>query len=495
MTRSSITVRALALLILLVVVAASRAAAPADLTSLTRHLPDTTKLVFSMRLTPDVRDWLFAAFPVNPETYKKIATEQCAQFAKATGFDPMQDVEGMVIAAGDQGKDAAPNVIALVRTKSDVVRLGKAVASDAKLARVVRKSESKGITILGVEKVDIAFLPGVLVVGPTGSLKALIERTADPASNSTFLGQIPGGLLSKALVYLTAELPRAAMKNAAANPQVSQMGGGILARLQHLTVALDDHDLLVAFRLDSKDAAAVASDQIKGMLTTAKGVLEGFSKAPPADQASPIDLIHPKLVLGRVAALTGLSAVTSIQVTADGETTRLVLPKDKMPIFKGGMSVFVIGVALAAGAVAGMNQNQVSQEKEACYANQRLLTGALELYNTDKKKQAKLEEVAEELVTSKYLPEGKPDDPGQGTGSFKNYATSPDGTVACKLHGRPEPAVVTPTPTVAPGALPSPAPTPAEPQEGGDEKPGDQEKKPDPAASPRGEEPSGQNQD
>jgi len=442
------------------------AAPTTDLATMARYLPENTRVVLSVRMNPEVREWLLTSFPMNPEIYKKLATEQAQQFAKATGFDPMQDVESLVMAIGERARGAPPSALLIARVKGDAVKLGNVLGADPKLTKSLRKSTVKGTTILTAEEIDFAFLPRMILIGTSGALTPLLERTADSASNTTFLGGIPGAALENSILFLSAQIPTALRASAASNSQVTQVGGGILARLQHVSVALDDKDVTVVFQLDSKDAAQVGSDQLKGMLTTTKGILEGMAKPVAGDKASPIEYIHPRALLGRVAALSGLQAVNSAQISVDSEQTRLSIPKDKIPVFKGGMSVFLVGMALAAGTVVGAAQQHGSMERDTCFANQRLLTGALELYNADKKKQAKLEDVAGEQGTGKYLPEGKPDDPGQGSGSFKNYATLADGTVYCKVHGRPEAPVVTPppiaspSPQASPGANPKASPSP-----------------------------------
>jgi len=155
-------------------------------------------------------------------------------------------------------------------------------------------------------------------------------------------------------------------------------------------------------------------------------------------------------------------------VATDGEVTRITVPKDKLPLVHAEGSTLFIALAAAAGTAYGTMQARAAggapsqpaasapapgaspaattpvagssgsdEEKALCHAVQQRLTAAVELYNTDKKKKAKLEEIADSWWQAQYL-ESRPDDPGQAPGSFSNYFTAPDGRVSCKVHGSPD---------------------------------------------------------
>ena len=73
----------------------------------------------------------------------------------------------------------------------------------------------------------------------------------------------------------------------------------------------------------------------------------------------------------------------------------------------------------------------------ACYANQKTLAGALEMYNLDKcTRVTKLDDaMCRVLQSGGYLPT-VPQDPGDGTGGSSHYAWTPRGNgIVCSRHG------------------------------------------------------------
>lgn len=72
----------------------------------------------------------------------------------------------------------------------------------------------------------------------------------------------------------------------------------------------------------------------------------------------------------------------------------------------------------------------------ACHANQKTLAGAIEMYMLDKDvKQVTLDAgLLQTLKQGGYL-SSIPADPGEGAGSESNYYQTPDGTIACRVHG------------------------------------------------------------
>ena len=109
----------------------------------------------------------------------------------------------------------------------------------------------------------------------------------------------------------------------------------------------------------------------------------------------------------------------------------------------GGLFFVMIMVAVMGIIAAIVVPNFVKARNQAvtraCYTNQKLLTGATEMYLLDKNK--KREDVGEmtpafirELQAAKYL-NTIPQDPGQGPGSESHYRFGPDGNVTCTIHG------------------------------------------------------------
>ena len=97
--------------------------------------------------------------------------------------------------------------------------------------------------------------------------------------------------------------------------------------------------------------------------------------------------------------------------------------------------IAIIGV-LAAIAVPNFRAARERANTRACYANQKTIAGAVEMYNLDNNDNAKnLQEIKEALVTGGYL-QALPQDPGQGGDSFNNYTlTDTNNGITCSSHG------------------------------------------------------------
>jgi type II secretion system protein G len=96
--------------------------------------------------------------------------------------------------------------------------------------------------------------------------------------------------------------------------------------------------------------------------------------------------------------------------------------------------ISIIGV-LAAIAIPNFRQARDKSNKRACYANQKTILGALEMYNLDNGTAATISgdgSVLSELATLKYL-QSVPEDPG--CKGAKNYRSDAVGNMWCEMHG------------------------------------------------------------
>ena len=96
--------------------------------------------------------------------------------------------------------------------------------------------------------------------------------------------------------------------------------------------------------------------------------------------------------------------------------------------------ISIIGV-LAAIAIPNFRQARIKSNERACYANQKTILGAIEMYNLDtgENKEITTQDHLKELADLKYL-QGVPSDPG--CKASKNAYQSDDvGNVWCIQHG------------------------------------------------------------
>lgn len=95
--------------------------------------------------------------------------------------------------------------------------------------------------------------------------------------------------------------------------------------------------------------------------------------------------------------------------------------------------ISIIGV-LAAIAIPNFRQAREKSNMRACYANQKTILGALEMYNLDTGKQEIIggAKQLEDLQKAKYL-QSVPKDPG--CVNKDNYRSNVEGDVWCEFHG------------------------------------------------------------
>jgi len=99
--------------------------------------------------------------------------------------------------------------------------------------------------------------------------------------------------------------------------------------------------------------------------------------------------------------------------------------------------IAIIGV-LAAIAVPNFQAARRRANIRACYANQKTVAGAIEMYNLDFNTSINaLDDTLWGLLQGKGYLQSIPDDPGQGSGSNGNYSmTSESGNgITCSEHG------------------------------------------------------------
>jgi prepilin-type N-terminal cleavage/methylation domain-containing protein len=99
--------------------------------------------------------------------------------------------------------------------------------------------------------------------------------------------------------------------------------------------------------------------------------------------------------------------------------------------------VLVILGVLAAIAVPNFEAARVRANTRACYANQKTIVGAMEMYGLDTDPRRTVLDTAwfTALKSGGYL-QSVPQDPGQGAGTSSHYrATSGGNGITCSVHG------------------------------------------------------------
>jgi len=111
----------------------------------------------------------------------------------------------------------------------------------------------------------------------------------------------------------------------------------------------------------------------------------------------------------------------------------------KVSALETRLLLFIVGI-LAAIATPGFRHARERANQRACYANQKTIAGALEMYDLDNNTATTAldDDVWRHLKEQGYL-QTLPQDPGQGADSLHNYQRMPDGNVGCTVHGLIQP--------------------------------------------------------
>lgn len=97
--------------------------------------------------------------------------------------------------------------------------------------------------------------------------------------------------------------------------------------------------------------------------------------------------------------------------------------------------IAIIGV-LAAIAVPNFKRARERANTRACYANQKTIAGAVEMYNLDNNTIAGIDQTTcTTLVSAGYL-QSQPADPGGGATAFTYVQISQGNGISCSTHGQ-----------------------------------------------------------
>ena len=144
---------------------------------------------------------------------------------------------------------------------------------------------------------------------------------------------------------------------------------------------------------------------------------------------------------GRCACL--LALLVAIPLGLLRVSRRLSGVSVPVPGLPGSSAVISMGVAglivvtLASVAVPNFKAARERANTRACYANQKTVVGAMEMYNLDKNtKRGQLDgQFFNSLKSGGYL-QSVPQDPGHGVGSSGHYHECDDGNgITCTIHG------------------------------------------------------------
>lgn len=407
-------------------------------------LPGKAMAALALRIDIEVARTLIDSLPMGT-AYREVLEARCKKFAALTGFDPMQDIVGQALVVGAPGQGGPPPALLFVETAKNPMQLAGMLATDP-MAQEAIKFQGPDRGMLG----PVAFL--VVPEGIWFGLKPVVAkmRTAIDPENAGLLARGLAAVPGKARFAITADVPPMGEPPPEGPP-------AILAKIRHVTLGKDAE--LLAVRAECADAAAAEALKglIQGQLDQAKAKL---AAPPPAEGGSPLQIFNPQAIQDDVQRHWATKLLESLALTVQGGTT--VVLESRAEIFSSPLSFATIPALGVVSAIAIPNfiaaRNRANER--ACFANQKTLSAALEMWALDTNQPVERLDAAmlKELKEKGYL-FSELSDPGVKPPTAENYflvSAPPGGSpqVACKVHGSIDGSV--PPATGGPGAPEAP---------------------------------------
>ncbi len=216
----------------------------------------------------------------------------------------------------------------------------------------------------------------------------------------------------------------------------AKMVAGMLAMFNTAQVEMEKDDFALSFNCADGETAKNLKTFIEGQIAGYRLYVENSLKSATKPGNGPGWL--PKAFSFLLTKSSALMAKKSLDATSVVTLENLVTLKTKVPSFAGTIlspaTLGAVGV-VAAIAIPNFNKARGKAQQKACFANQRVLMGAVEMYNMDN--EGKMTELNEKnlelLVKEKYILK-LPECPQNG--SYKSIGDlSKDGIINCTKHG------------------------------------------------------------
>ncbi|MFZ5950153.1 MAG: competence type IV pilus major pilin ComGC [Candidatus Rifleibacteriota bacterium] len=403
-------------------------------------VPTAQEIVFSINLkTEKVIAGIYSRFE-KIEEIKSVLEDFDQIFLENAGINPRKDLRnlGALVIAKEKGFD----FFGYLDGSFNPSRIIAEIEAAAKLLPPVAQKKVE-INNIGDRQVIIfsdetrgkriaAFFYNndLLIAGNLQSISQLIEnKTAFAAAD----GQSPE--LQKELLVKVDTIKARSILEKIQNPALIPVTG-VLSMFNSLEMTIDRNDINVLFRCIDDDTAQNLKTFIEGQLAGYRMFVDAQLKNLQKPGKDPNWLPNAfKYLMGRSMALMTKKSLEQTKVVISGND---VILSTSMPLLSEGfLNPVTIGATgiLAAIAVPNFQKARGDAQKKACFANQRVLLGAVEMYNMDHEKMMEnLDSAAIELLASKKYLKAAPQCPAGGK-YFSDGKLSADGNIQCTIHG------------------------------------------------------------
>ena len=418
----------LALVFLAVALPASGTAAAGDagrvLGKVVGAFPGKAEAAVYLKIDQAGADWLFDTVPQG-DLYRKAVQERSTEFEARTGILPLRDVTALAVAMQPPapGRSSA-SLLFFVEFRADPGKLLTALRKDADLPGSPLKMTGQDAGT--VEAMAFKFVKNGLFFGEAALLGKLAATPA--AGEDSPLGiEGPGAVEGEPRLVAVAMAPSQGV--VAAGPMA------LLGKVRVVALALDALTLGGRITFTDAQTAKEAAAQLGAILTSISQAVAQSAQQEAKQDTSLLGLLSPAQLKGQVTGEWLTKLAEQLKPTAKGSAVTLSLPREQLPVLGTGVAFGALGM-MAAVAVPNFRAAKETAQRRACFANQKVLMGASEMYNLDHGTQLKTLDAKTlgELVSQGYL-KPIPEDPGQGEGTSGHYSMQPDGSVKCSFHG------------------------------------------------------------
>lgn len=398
------------------------------------RLPGGTDAVFALDLAAGAIPRASGAMSLSAKASEAVIAEQLTGFATETGID-LNGPVSLVVA----GPRANPDqLLAFGRLKIDVAKFLAVIKPFAgKMALEVQ--EVGGGVLLLDRKVALFLKDGGFLLGQRANVEAKVAGGATSPDTKVVADELTARAGANATAAVFVRTPEG-LPGTPPPPSLvaGQQLAGFWAKFRGAFAAVRERDFALELVFDGPDAAGAALPVVNGWLQIVESQLaaEEARARTAAQESGPFRHLNGRWVAARLSLENFKQLRGTLGIKADGPALAFSVPRDLFNASSAMMGTALVGV-LAAIAVPNFTKARERANERACFANQKTIVGAAEMYRLDKNvNQIKFTpEFFETLKKDGYLM-SVPTDPGQGEGTASNYYEVPTGNgIACKVHG------------------------------------------------------------
>lgn len=406
-------------------------------------VPGFENCVFSVNLrTEKVINGFYQKFE-NIEELKPVLRDFDQIFKENVGFSPRSDIRNLG-GVGVTESEGSVVLLGYVEGKFDPTKILTEVEISAKLVPpvaqksiVIREVGGKKVITFTDEKKGKSvsayfFNNDLLIVGEMINLEKLISGNLKMHEN---LESASGVMSNEFSLWLdTKVLKNILEKNS--NPGLAPIFG-MLGMFNGFALDIERNDLKMVFNCADKGTAENLKVFIEGQMAGYRMFLDSQMKniQKPGKEANWLPNAF-KYLFSHAMATMGKKSLDSTKLEVDANVVRLF--SSMPPIADTLLSPTTLAATgvIAAIAIPNFKKARNEAQKKACFANQRVLLGAVEMYNMDHPEmlQTLNSKSFESLVKEGYI-KYAPECPTRGEYLSEGDLCTATGQIKCSKHG------------------------------------------------------------